>query len=99
MSDPHPRDEPGAWIRANEAWLREMANSDLDGAWVYERLLHSEGLDSSRPIGGTEKAPVTDGGPAVDSPSPGATYCPQCGEGLAAGDQFCRYCGTALDEV
>jgi len=42
---PDPRDEPGAWIRANEQRLREQANSDANSAWVAERLLYSEGLE------------------------------------------------------
>lgn len=41
---PDPSEAPGAWIRANEAWLRETANSDSNISWIAEELLHSEGL-------------------------------------------------------
>lgn len=42
---PDPREQPGKWIRANETWLRALANSDASANWVAERLLYSEELE------------------------------------------------------
>jgi hypothetical protein len=56
------------------------------GAASYAALAHSR--RTAAPVRGSRRAAVTTGQP------PKAGFCTQCGQGVLAGDRFCRNCGT-----
>jgi len=74
--------------------LELVAASDAEYAKYAVNFLESldeAGYDVNIPEPGS-----LDPSPADEPDGPAAQYCPNCGEGLDAEDQFCRYCGEAL---
>ncbi|MDS0220871.1 zinc ribbon domain-containing protein [Haloarcula sp. S1AR25-5A] len=74
----------------NEELLRVVASLDAEKYPIATHARNALGIPA-------EKQPDTPDFYTNDSQGQ-ASYCPQCGDGVDADDQFCRHCGHELPE-